>query len=375
MARSLLISLILIYPPFTPSDDFIFIPYCQYNFVTDANGTLSQHKLDNTSGNEVDVPLTDYQKAIRCDFDKYLREYQTSMNIGETHFRRHTAADFTIPIPGLYSFVPTDETKDKSNDYLETPLTEFRKLYRSNRQANRTDEKTENIFKHVHPLNGANEEPVECSSSRQHTPIHNPVQSIIKKNLKDTESPIKEIENPTDEHTTGENAQPNNDDQNLLRVEVENVSGVRAASEELLVVVKNTIDIREVSVEQNINLSRDTPNQMTLIISPAESMNRGVEDIDVDVDLKRPDKPKKSLSPEEEARLSRNDVLDAIFNADPDYFKVEEVKEPTSKESVSDHEKAGEVDDYSADVDNYISRFSSPVSVLKTSDDENFWDS
>ncbi|CAB3241485.1 unnamed protein product [Arctia plantaginis] len=342
----------------------------------DANGTRSQHKLENTSGNEVDVPLTDYQKAIRSDFDKYLREYQTSLSIGETHFKKHTAAEFSKPIPETYSFMPTDDNKGNTSNYLETPLTEFRKLYRSSRQVSGNEEKTEKIFKHVNPkTSGADQEPAECSSSRQHTPTHNQVQSILKKNKKDNELSIKEIENSTAQHITAANATSNPDEQNLLRVEVESVSGVRAASDELLVVVQNTIDIREVSIEQNSGSCRDKPNQMTIVVSPAESMNRGVEDIDVDVDLKRPEKPKKSLSPEQEARLTRNDVLDAIFNADPDYFKVKAVKEPTSKGSVSDCEKAGEVDDYSADVDNYISRFSSPMSVLKTSEDENLWDS
>ncbi|KAH9644553.1 hypothetical protein HF086_000327 [Spodoptera exigua] len=114
----------------------------------------SLEKLNEPSKNE-EQPFTDLHKSIRNDFENYIREYKNKFNIGETHFRsKPTVAEKVKPIPGAYSDAKHRDCKadnDAQGNYLEQPLTEFRKLYTSARHICRDEIDTNSRI--IHPEN------------------------------------------------------------------------------------------------------------------------------------------------------------------------------------------------------------------------------
>ncbi|XP_072945723.1 uncharacterized protein [Epargyreus clarus] len=166
------------------------------------------------------------------------------------------------------------------------------------------------------------------------------------------------------------------DDNNILRVEVENTceaSKIKMFSQDdLLIIVESSANTKESDGSEEI-INNVPP--MTVTVSPRER-SRGPKDWKDGNDTP---KSKRSESPEQAAQLTRNDVLNAIFQAeDKDISSVDMQLDSNVKDSSDEKDFNDYPDDFSADVDNYNSRSeygnNSPISLPKTSEDENFWD-
>ncbi|KAJ0172742.1 hypothetical protein K1T71_011881 [Dendrolimus kikuchii] len=163
-------------------------------------------------------------------------------------------------------------------------------------------------------------------------------------------------------------------DKNSPRVDVEGISEVNVVddTQNEILAVNNSINNRD-GQESDVDEIRP---KMTIIVSPKIPKDTNDRSL----------KSHRSVSPEQAAKLTRNDVLDAIFqkegNDQISSIQMQlELSNDVLENSVSDLDKEEYRDDFSADVDNYNSRseyeneIHSPVSILKTSEDENFWES
>ncbi|XP_075981879.1 uncharacterized protein LOC142980410 isoform X2 [Anticarsia gemmatalis] len=350
------------------------------------NSSQSLQKLENTRS-ELEAPLTDYEKYIRNDFDKYLREYQTKFDLGETHFKNKTTVDNVKPIPEVYSQVKEYNVETNDN-YLETPLIEFRKLYYSNREIVDDDSaspKQLEIKTSEREITKFEDSTPGSPRLKRHHHSKTSELEILKQNItkmynlsdENVEPALAKVLSPT---LTKDDSSV--EEQNLLKVEVESVQEVKVDEQDLVLVIQNSTATREVILSRNnspINISA----QMTMIVSPKDNGPKGIENSDIEVRLTPVERSKRSSSPEQEAHLTRNDVLDAIFHADTDDQKSStviplEMSKDVLEHSVSDFEKKEcYTDDFSGDVDNYNSRSemeNSPLSLVKTSEDDNFWD-
>lgn len=404
-------------------------------------GLIRSKSLQRLNRSHTDDPMTSHYKdpveTLKSDFDKYLREYHTTVDIGETRFKnKNSAAQQVKPIPQAFSSIKENEQQDKPDNYIETPLAEFRKLYQSQKTAPRTAENLSRETKLREKRESSPKSPKmkpddrPKSSPRSGSPqktdlTNNKEVNSIKVALVKTKSEKKaELEilkqniskmynlqqplntevppmPPTEMAIENEHSKvihegtANENDQNLLRIEIETVKEVNKVQvpnlePNLLVEVHSEVDATDAVPSESEPEGEKMSVNMTILISPKRSTpTDGSKVIDLDTP-KSLERSRRSESPEQAAMLTRNDVLDAIFHADT-------MKEASShdmrteidasKEHVDDYVSEAEnhahddyVDDFSADVDNYNSHYSrsefdlSPVSVQKTSEDENFWD-
>ncbi|XP_022823782.1 uncharacterized protein LOC111354516 isoform X2 [Spodoptera litura] len=369
----------------------------------------SLEKVDEPCRDDREQPFTDVHKSVRNDFENYIREYKNKLNIGETHFRSKPTLDEKVkPIPEAYSNAKhsdCNENSDQQGNYLEQPLIEFRKLYTSARHIRRDDVDTKSNNRSIHSGNTSGAE----DSARQDAIIK--VKNKNKKKaeleiLKQNLSKMYNLDNDSLDFNILSDAPKHEDceevaqivDENVLRVEVESTTernNLKSKTQELFLVVQSSVTAQEMTLSCSEAPADDVSAQMTIIVSPATSLPRlstaaeaGLGARSPSPGLGSPSPPpsrrRRSISPEQAAHLTRNDVLDAIFHADPNQqISSVQMQLELSKEilddSISDYGKGEYADDFSADADNYNSRSDyenhSPISLHKTSEDENFWDS
>ncbi|KAF9422110.1 hypothetical protein HW555_002131 [Spodoptera exigua] len=364
----------------------------------------SLEKLDEPSKNE-EQPFTDLHKSIRNDFENYIREYKNKFNIGETHFRsKPTVAEKVKPIPGAYSDAKHRDCKadnDDQGNYLEQPLTEFRKLYTSARHICRDEIDTNSRI--IHPENTSDTSRTELEeqiSNRQEAIINtkNKKQAeleILKQNLNkmynlnNSNLDFNVLAGTSENEDCQEVAQ--NADDNILRVEVENTNewkNLESKTQELVLVVQSSVTAQEVTLACN----EAAPDDVSAVLgSAAPSLPRLVAATEAGLSADSPQaylseaspplsRRGRSESPDQASHFTRNDALDADPNQQTSNSQMQlELSKEVLDNSVSDYGKGEYADDFSADVDNYNSRSDyenhSPISLPKTSEDENFWDS
>lgn len=348
----------------------------------------SLYKLENSSNNW-EASLTDYQKPMRCDVDKYLREYQTKADLTGIFFRTQTAADIVNPIPSVYSEVKS-ETK-VNNNYLETPLTDFRKLYQSNIKIDGEIVSANNLTSNTSKLTESDDSQSKLQKQKNvqhHRHSKASELEILKQNI----NKIYNIDSDNIERANIEldNIEPERMDniepdlaeersitkvsdiqENLLRIEIESVNGTDDTGNVSVVIQSSVIDSGPISVT-------DSPHHvmasyMTIIVSPKDSIPK-----DEKSPSTSPERVKRSSSPEHEAYVTRNDVLNAIFQTDTDQKSSTVIDLDLSKDNVY-YEKVDDYDDnLSGQADNYNSHDvefpNSPISINKTSEDENDWE-
>ncbi|CAH0591412.1 unnamed protein product [Chrysodeixis includens] len=353
--------------------------------IADVNRSRSIEKPEEPTRDEIEAQYEDLHKCVRRDFDKYLREYENKFDIGEIHFKNKTSAAGKVkPIPRVYSNVDKVTERGQVRDnYLETPITEFRKLYTSARQGHRDDSETKSNPKSMSnntSISSVKNE-FEFEPNHRHDALrrakHNKQAEleILKENI----NKMYNLPNNTQPETDGPTTDSAAGNKNMLRVEVESTSeinDIKSQAQEILLVVQSSVDSEHV---QPPGGSGEAPGhtparQVAILVSPTHSHD--------DASLKS-DRPKRSLSPEQEAHLTKNDVLDAIFHADPNnQISSVQMQLELSKEglddSISEYEKEDYPFDFSVDVDNYNSPSefeNSPISLPNASENDNFWDS
>ncbi|XP_059046695.1 uncharacterized protein LOC131842181 [Achroia grisella] len=378
------------------------------SFDTKESKTFQKVDGNNTSKMDIHKNYKPTAQFMKTDFEKYLCEYKAKFDIREIHSKNKSGGiEELCHEPAVLK--KDDEVK---RNYLETPLIEFRKFYHSQHLSRpltiiddpcptlseniEHDVNNENSILDVNVNNKNNEQVIFKSRNefiRKAKPTEEDELNILKENLnKIYNLPEQTDVKPLDiEKDNIETAPKCNDvimenSENLLRLEVENVCETSKLNlspsqpQEMLLVVQSSVEAREDSQSDE---KEKISTQMTIIISPKKADLSGLNDTNMDR-LISPDIPR-IPSPEEAAHLTRNEVLDAIFHADANnHISSTDMKQELPKEvledSISEYEKGGDyVDDFSADVDNYNSRSeyenNSPISLPKTSEDENFWDS
>ncbi|XP_053616622.1 myosin-1-like isoform X2 [Plodia interpunctella] len=329
---------------------------------------------------DVNIPNNDSGNLRNCkiDLDKFLNKYEKRFNIAD--FKNTSPNSRAKVIPE--SYVEFDKNNKNDTSYLETPLAEFRKLYSQNTPPSRLGQtKAKPTTGEVRSKNKNNQVTEDCKeeAKKKVVPINNAKElKILKNNI----SKIYNLQEPSQAEATEEvNSDPNkSEDKNMLRIEIESVTETN-----------------------NLKLKESDPQDMFLVVqSPAETVNISISDLDEEISprmtvlvspkVKNEDREEKLHNTtshnraedlEEPEKLNAND-FDTIFQIERDVEEPKALEQQCESqpllESGSDRDKVEDyVDDFSADVDNYNSRSDdgivSPVSHVKTSEDENFWDS
>ncbi|CAG4937913.1 unnamed protein product [Parnassius apollo] len=427
--------------------------YLQYN-----SSFHKQHKNINTKDENKYVEVT--KEALKKDFDKYLRNYQTKYNFMEHFANKNTTAVRVKPIPNSYFNLDKElddgnriqnNSKIQNVNYLEAPLTEFRKLYHNPKP-----------LKQVRTDNSKSKSPIidryEIKQNKtENTQFRTPSDICIDRNAEIISYPeIKEraelkectenkmVDSKTKEHinetsvTTDDDLSAKqihddlnlNSNRNILKVEVESVTQTRNiktldSQDNLMIIVESSIDTKELITSQD-DITKHAP--MTIVLSPKINSPRKPVDIELDKNIiineikdlslaehsartikskspdesiksprteefltrlnenyeeQSPDKFITSPSPEPAAHHPKNDALNAIFQTEPakdaSSINIGLVNSEDGLESLNktDEYQKDYSDNFSADVDNYNSHSmldNSPISLPKTSEDDNFWD-
>lgn len=288
-----------------------------------------------------------------------------------------------------------------NNDYLEKPMTEFRKLYTDFRPSSIDESRSTVVDRTIKGANSPQKSrsPLRkpCYETNEQTETSLPLEVLelqVKKEalMKETEEKIVELEILKDninkiyhlETRKSPTGQPmsvtsDTEDRDNYRTNIDKSEHTAEGEYEV-----NKVESSPLSVDgQDSGNTSDIPPDaegggeqispnMTIIISPKRSP----------VYL-TPAEKQSSVSPEQAAKLTRNDVLDAIFHTD-DLKETSsydfETESKDEQETVTDEEHGAPEDypdDFSFDVDfNIVSDYgNSPISFSKPIDDENYWDS
>ncbi|XP_022120943.2 intracellular protein transport protein USO1-like isoform X2 [Pieris rapae] len=291
------------------------------------------------------------------DLDKYLNEYRSF----DMPFKNKNAISEIIkPIPQGFSAIE-NKNFELTKNYLETPLTEFRKLYHTRMTSSKVKRRSMNILDE-----DSNEKPTDETS-------------IDKTELKILQDNINKIYNLSPNMTTPAVTTPKSDaksyplenipevtkdvdenQENLLRVDIEKnceTNSIKMDCDRVLV-VESSIDTKEMS-ESEADDKDKISTQMTILVSPK------VKDRE------------RSASPEME-KLTDNDLLNAIYHSQNKEESSVDMQVELSKRDSANDGQDEYPDDFSADVDNYNSRSDydhSPISLAKDSEDfRQFWE-
>lgn len=341
-------------------------------------------------------------KSVPKEFNTN-KGYQNNLNLNDMRFRnRNTDSAGSKLIPASYSNQPANDRLIPNNDYLEKPLTEFRKLYTDirsrsvDRSKSSAVDRTTKSAKSSRNSRSPPRKPSYETIEQTETSLPSEVLELqVKKEalIKEKEEKKVELEILKDninkmynlETRKSLSAQPMSEmSDSEDRGNNKTTKGKSEHNAEGEYEGNKVMESRPISVDgrDSENTSDVPPDaegggeqispKMTIIISPKRSPT----------DL-RPAEKRRSVSPEQAARLTRNDVLDAIFHTDrlkeTSSYDME-VESKDEQETLTDEEQdtpEDYPDDFSADVDNYATSDygNSPISLAKPIDDENFWDS
>ncbi|XP_050672842.1 myosin-9-like isoform X2 [Leptidea sinapis] len=324
---------------------------------------------------DVQKNLKEHHDIIKRDFNKYLRNYKTKFDI-PSFKNKNGISELIHPIPKSF----TDFDKNESNtqihvNYLETPLIEFRKLY----HADKNREKTKNDFKESiydtyqtvdEICNESNDKITKLEELKDNlrktytfsspTLIQNVETSTPHSELDAQKVNICVVEEKNEEYTKETNDLKPRTEENLLRVDIENVCETNSVTvspkEDLVVMVEGSIDSKDILESDD---DKKISTQMTIFLSP--KIKNDSNDLHSDVH-----------------KVTDKETIDAIFHANTEEVSSVDMQLNLSKVDVND-DKAEEdyPDDFSADVDNYNSpseyEQNSPISFAKYSED-NLWD-
>lgn len=304
------------------------------------------------------------------------------------------------PIPIGDSNQPINDRLEPNNDYLEKPLSEFRKLYTDirsssgDRSSSTAAEPTKGIKSPQNSRSPERQSSYE-SNEQTETPLHLEVLELqVKKEAlkKEKEEKIIELEilkdNINKMYNLDAQKSPSGQ-QTSEKLDIEDIGSNRTNADKSSHSAKANYEVNKmmeslsVDGQESENTSdvqsgaeggrEQISSKITILISPKRSTTNV-----------RCAEKRRSVSPEQAAKLTRNDVLDAIFHTDglketSSYDMDTESKD--DQETVTDEEQGPPEDyhdDFSADVNDFSAISddeNSPISLAKPIDDENFWDS
>ncbi|XP_061717074.1 uncharacterized protein LOC133524929 isoform X2 [Cydia pomonella] len=342
--------------------------------TTTASRLSTHHKEEAPEPSRSQLHTTD---SVHLDLEKYLKKYQINLDLGQDHFKnKKTAAKLKYPVPAAYSEINRKIETVPKQDYLEKPILEFRKLYYTNPERVHHNQIS---LGSEEPLcrsrdNSAEAQKEKCSNLRKEEDntrkeLEILKQSIIGNDLQDL--PTKDAVEMSREEKAADN---------LLLVEIENVSEVKELNVEyqtdMVVVIESSVDFKEAVVPEREDSAE---NISTIVVSPKhiEENNVTIERLGTTIERVR------TPSVREESIITTKEYYAASGeNYSPENIQIELRHEPDSELQIPAHNSVFETvevvedypDDFSDDVDNYKSDDNSPISLPKTSEDENFWD-
>ncbi|XP_063537731.1 uncharacterized protein LOC134747094 isoform X2 [Cydia strobilella] len=342
-----------------------------------ASKLSTHHKEEAPEPSRSQLHTTD---SVHLDLEKYLKKYQINLNLGQDHFKnRNTAAKLKNPVPEAYSEINRKFEPIPKQDYLDKPILEFRKLYYTN---------PERVHHNHISLNS--EEPL-CRSRESNAEARKEKCSDIRKE-KDTRKELEILKQSTTRSfdlqdlptkDTVEMSKEENIADNLLLVEVENVSEVKELNVEdqtdMVVVIESSVDSKEAVVSQQDDSAENISTRMTIVISPMHIEENSVTIERIGTTIERVRTP----SVREETIITTKEYYAASGeNYSPENIQIELRHEPDSELQIPAPNSVFETvevvedypDDFSDDVDNYKSDDNSPISLPKTSEDDIFWD-
>ncbi|KAI5640262.1 hypothetical protein NE865_07361 [Phthorimaea operculella] len=270
--------------------------------------------------------LPDNQNSVKGEINSFLQGYRQNLNsIDDPQFPIKPATAKTKPIPEIFSPLNEKGGKKSPTDYLEAPMAEFQKYYRNSgsiiRPKSADDERIKRRSPSLSPRR--HESPTCFNQPSIGDSLTNDIKKLEAKNeTLDKEKSSKKIEMEILKQNINqiyqiniqskeEKSHDNKDNpqglvqevkDTVMRVEVENFKDtnemkIEAEPKEVVVVVS--------SIEEdlsNAEKSKKLRGNMTILISPKRS-DRSSQS--------------RSPSPEKAANLTKNDVLEAIYQADP----------------------------------------------------------
>ncbi|XP_047998813.1 uncharacterized protein LOC125236155 isoform X2 [Leguminivora glycinivorella] len=324
--------------------------------------------------------------SVHLDLEKYLKKYHINLDLGQDHFKnKNTATRLKNPVPEAYSEMDRNIKPIPKQDYLEKPITEFRKLYYTNpeRACNISQDSMKSLRRsreNSPKTRKGKSSDIEDNTRKE---IEMLKQSIIRNDLQE---PIN----------TAETSKEENMADNLLLVEVENVTEVKELNVEdqtdMVVLVESLVDCKEAIVAEPDD--KADVSKMTLVVSPRhiEENNITIERLGTTLAGIRTavrdnviTSSDFTLSVREEILTTKEYYAASGENYAPENIQTELRREPDSELQIPAQSSGIETfetveivedypDDFSDDVDNYKSDVNSPISLPKTSEDENFWD-
>lgn len=328
-------------------------------------------KQNDANCNDVNIKVT--KDFLHNDFDKYFKEYQNK-EIMKPHFANKTTTAVKIkPIPIAYKM--TDEREIIQNvDYINTPLNEFRKLYHNEKpRRDKNDLKPINVSsKNVLEQNIKEESPENNENTERILNVENSTIEEIN-NMNETNG-FSNDDIPCRDEINSRNKEINEEIENksLLKVELENLiekASVKTNEGDLMVVIETSI-----ASEMTISNNSDSIIPVSVVVTPTNESENS-KNSKSSISIKSPLKLKET--PEKAARLTRKDVLNAIFDLEGKELSADKDDSKDGLDSIVADSEVKDGDDFLADVDNYNSRSdlgNSPISHAKTSDDDIFWD-
>lgn len=236
----------------------------------------------NSKSNQ-DIPLN--------AFDKYFKEYQ---NYTEDHFKNNNAAAFRIsPIPDGFS---NQESAPKHHEnYVEQPLTEFRKYYITERNSTAASNYPEDSTKSNNKIQGTRHEIVRKAKNDQIQQLE-----LLKQNIgKIYNMPVQAIDetpeatnsnNWQDENikpcisdNSNENMQDQSIQRNILKIEVQSISEINnvrvteSQSQDVMLIVESSA--QQIDGDDGATDDVRATTEMCIIVSPKISSPKDTEKI------------------------------------------------------------------------------------------------
>lgn len=321
---------------------------------------------------------------MKQDFHKYLCEYETKFDATASHFKG--TGNASKPIPAVYSKIEGDFEGQRKDNYLETPLEEFRKLYT---QKPTTPSDPANIHRTDSPsVRNTPQTPLEEFRKIYTQKPTEPSVPVNFPQIEKIESPRNTSEPPTapeDRESTDSRKTRDVNKQDELEILKDNISkmynlhkqdekptgGERSESPELKESI--VIEVEHVSEANSLRVTGSEVGDLVLVVeSSPDARAPGTEQISPHMTI--------LVSPKAETPGDHDPSPDqaSIFHASR---KRRPSEDPADSLSDLDGGPDDYPDDFSADVDNYNSRSDyndadhSPISLPKNSEDDNFWDS
>lgn len=381
-------------------------------FIVPASKPLSSHNTYEKRRDE-----TQKERSKGKETNPYLDALGRYKPACDEYNNRKSIESFTKPIPKAYTVLSEDNIpKDKSNNYLETPMPEFRKFYKSSNKSKKVpktiaktdipivdsinslkDKEVEAFvkkrmdelawkelgtytLKRMNAGDFADPEPVDLEIETEIKQYENSADIKIETDIENDEisETIEKVDTGNESNVeVPSEVQPSLPETKLEEEDVlskqEQIKHIEVISEPLTTEVKHSPRDMGNSPKSNVEIVNQSQN-LSIFVSGSEVtqtiFGKNGQQLNTEMtvvvianteELRSPKvSPIHTRSPEQEANITRTDVMEAIYNESDD------VKLDIESEKEDEYGDDFDPDDYSGDNDFDLS----PVSLPKSDRDK-----